>query len=227
MALCQRPQIDMLGSYSQRAQTMLLLPTAKTSRPLRLTNIAPCWTVLYCSLLRCKLATSYWPFPARAPLLSFPPPRCLLKKLPHPTYIRPPFSPILCVVSLKESISYLLTRVLNSHQQSTPFYSLEEPIHSIPPICSSIATMTADSKPASTFRYNEKPTYTTSNGCPVRHPEEFQRIGQNGPILLQDFHLIDLLAHFDRERIPERVVHAKGAGAYGGMLAQCIPVRSC
>jgi hypothetical protein len=41
--------------------------------------------------------------------------------------------------------------------------------------------------------------------------------------LLQDFHLIDLLAHFDRERIPERVVHAKGAGAYGGMLAQCCP----
>ena len=41
------------------------------------------------------------------------------------------------------------------------------------------------------------------------------RVGQNGPLLLQDFHLIDLLAHFDRERIPERVVHAKGAGAYG------------
>lgn len=33
--------------------------------------------------------------------------------------------------------------------------------------------------------------------------------------LLQDFHLIDKLAHFDRERIPERVVHAKGAGAHG------------
>jgi catalase len=41
------------------------------------------------------------------------------------------------------------------------------------------------------------------------------RVGQNGPLLLQDFHLIDLLAHFDRERIPERVVHAKGAGSYG------------
>ena len=58
----------------------------------------------------------------------------------------------------------------------------------------------------------------TSNGCPVENPEAYQRVGSNGPLLLQDFHLIDLLAHFDRQRIPERVVHAKGAGAYGGML---------
>ena len=76
--------------------------------------------------------------------------------------------------------------------------------------------MVADDKPASTFKYSEKPLYTTSNGCPVENPEKYQRIGNNGPLLLQDFHLIDLLAHFDRERIPERVVHAKGAGAYGG-----------
>jgi catalase len=57
--------------------------------------------------------------------------------------------------------------------------------------------------------------YTTSSGAPVGDPESSMRVGQNGPLLLQDFHLIDLLAHFDRERIPERVVHAKGAGAYG------------
>lgn len=47
------------------------------------------------------------------------------------------------------------------------------------------------------------------------HPYETQRVGENGPLLLQDFHLIDLLSHFDRERIPERVVHAKGSGAHG------------
>ncbi|KAK9454120.1 catalase-like domain-containing protein [Dipodascopsis uninucleata] len=57
--------------------------------------------------------------------------------------------------------------------------------------------------------------YTTSNGCPIFDPRASQRVGNDGPLLLQDFHLIDLLAHFDRERIPERVVHAKGAGAYG------------
>ncbi|KAK2050654.1 catalase [Colletotrichum somersetense] len=62
---------------------------------------------------------------------------------------------------------------------------------------------------------DEKPTYTTSNGAPVENPQAWQRVGPHGPLLLQDFHLIDLLAHFDRERIPERVVHAKGAGAYG------------
>lgn len=40
-------------------------------------------------------------------------------------------------------------------------------------------------------------------------------VGERGPILLQDVNLIDELAHFTRERIPERVVHAKGAGALG------------
>lgn len=58
-------------------------------------------------------------------------------------------------------------------------------------------------------------TYATSNGMPTAHPYESQRAGENGPLLLQDFHLIDLLSHFDRERIPERVVHAKGSGAHG------------
>jgi catalase len=72
-----------------------------------------------------------------------------------------------------------------------------------------------DDKKCDTYRYDETPTYTTSNGCPIMHPERWQRMGAQGPLLLQDFHLIDLLATFDRERVPERVVHAKGAGAYG------------
>jgi catalase len=52
--------------------------------------------------------------------------------------------------------------------------------------------------------------YATSNGVPMPHPYEVQRAGENGPLLLQDHHLVDLVSHFDRERIPERVVHAKG-----------------
>ena len=59
------------------------------------------------------------------------------------------------------------------------------------------------------------PTFTNSNGQPIPEPFATQRVGQHGPLLLQDFNLIDSLAHFDRERIPERVVHAKGSGAYG------------
>ncbi|KAI9847057.1 MAG: hypothetical protein M1837_003175 [Sclerophora amabilis] len=62
---------------------------------------------------------------------------------------------------------------------------------------------------------SKETTYTASNGVPMPHPYETQRVGENGPLLLQDFHLIDLLSHFDRERIPERVVHAKGSGAHG------------
>jgi catalase len=61
---------------------------------------------------------------------------------------------------------------------------------------------------------------TTSCGALVFNPEASQRIRTNGPLLLQDFHLLDLLAHFHRERIPERVVHAKGAGAYGEFVAE-------
>ena len=59
--------------------------------------------------------------------------------------------------------------------------------------------MVANDGPASTYRYNEKPTYTTSNGAPIDDPSTWQRVGNQGPLLLQDFHLIDQLAHFDRK----------------------------
>ncbi|KAF2228197.1 catalase-like protein [Elsinoe ampelina] len=58
-------------------------------------------------------------------------------------------------------------------------------------------------------------SYTTQNGAPHFLPLGAQRAGSNGPLLLQDTHLLDTLAHFNRERIPERVVHARGAGAHG------------
>ena len=56
---------------------------------------------------------------------------------------------------------------------------------------------------------------TTSWGRPVDDNQNSLTAGPKGPILLQDVQLIDRIAHFDRERIPERVVHAKGAGAHG------------
>lgn len=56
---------------------------------------------------------------------------------------------------------------------------------------------------------------TNSAGSPYFEHEDSQSVGERGPILLQDFILQENLAHFVRERIPERVVHAKGSGAYG------------
>lgn len=63
---------------------------------------------------------------------------------------------------------------------------------------------------------NEEPKkLTTEAGAPVTDNQNSQTAGPDGPILLQDHHLIEKLARFDRERIPERVVHAKGSGAFG------------
>jgi len=56
---------------------------------------------------------------------------------------------------------------------------------------------------------------TASNGAPVPTVTSSMTAGPRGDLVLKDFTLIDHLAAFDRERIPERVVHAKGAGAFG------------
>ncbi len=58
-------------------------------------------------------------------------------------------------------------------------------------------------------------TLTTKAGCPVANNQHSMTAGPRGPVLMQDVHLIEKMAHFNRERIPERVVHAKGYGAYG------------
>ena len=56
---------------------------------------------------------------------------------------------------------------------------------------------------------------TTAFGIPVADDQNSLTAGERGPVLMQDAHLLEKLGHFDRERIPERVVHAKGAGAHG------------
>jgi len=58
-------------------------------------------------------------------------------------------------------------------------------------------------------------TLRTESGAPVADNQNSQTAGPTGPVLLQDQHLIEKLARFNRERIPERVVHAVGSGAYG------------
>lgn len=61
----------------------------------------------------------------------------------------------------------------------------------------------------------KKKKLTTASGRPYAENENSQSVGSRGPLLLQDFILHEKMAHFNRERIPETVVHAKGSGAYG------------
>lgn len=61
----------------------------------------------------------------------------------------------------------------------------------------------------------KKKKLTTASGIPYAEHENTMSVGARGPLLLQDFILHEKMAHFNRERIPERVVHAKGTGAFG------------
>lgn len=61
----------------------------------------------------------------------------------------------------------------------------------------------------------DTPALTTSQGMTVADDQSSLKIGPRGPVLLEDVHLRDKIFHFDHERIPERVVHARGMGAHG------------
>jgi catalase len=61
----------------------------------------------------------------------------------------------------------------------------------------------------------DKTTLNSASGAPIADNNNSMSAGPRGPLLMQDFWLIEKLAHFARERIPERVVHAKGSGAFG------------
>ena len=62
---------------------------------------------------------------------------------------------------------------------------------------------------------SKRETLTTSAGAPIADNQNSMTAGARGPVLMQDYQLIEKLAHQNRERIPERTVHAKGWGAYG------------
>lgn len=62
---------------------------------------------------------------------------------------------------------------------------------------------------------NKCPYHTTTAGSPIADNQNSLTAGERGPVLMQDWQLIEKLAHQNRERIPERVVHAKGWGAFG------------
>ena len=56
---------------------------------------------------------------------------------------------------------------------------------------------------------------TTNQGLKISNDEHSLKLGERGPTLLEDFHLREKITHFDHERIPERVVHARGSAAHG------------
>lgn len=60
-----------------------------------------------------------------------------------------------------------------------------------------------------------KSPLTSSNGAPVANDQSSITAGERGPLTFDNWRVFEKLAHFDRERIPERVVHARGTGAYG------------
>ncbi|RUZ82519.1 catalase, partial [Mesorhizobium sp. M7A.F.Ca.CA.001.14.1.1] len=62
---------------------------------------------------------------------------------------------------------------------------------------------------------DDTPVLTTALGTPVSDDQNTLRIGERGPSLIEDFHFREKIFHFDHERIPERVVHARGYGAHG------------
>ena len=77
---------------------------------------------------------------------------------------------------------------------------------------------TSDSKHKQLDGFHEDPTgefLTTDQGVRVVSNDDSLRAGDRGPTLLEDFHLREKIMRFDHERIPERVVHARGAGAHG------------
>ena len=69
-------------------------------------------------------------------------------------------------------------------------------------------------------------TLTQDSGAPVRDNQNSKTAGEIGGVLLEDFHLIEKLARFDRERIPERVVHARGTGAEGTFVVTDTAIRN-
>lgn len=62
---------------------------------------------------------------------------------------------------------------------------------------------------------SKPPTMTTTAAAPIADNQNSQTAGERGPILLQDYLLLEMLAYENRERLPERVVHEKGWGAFG------------
>lgn len=68
---------------------------------------------------------------------------------------------------------------------------------------------------ASNVEHAQGEYLTTDHGVRISHTDDSLKAGDRGPTLMEDFHFREKITHFDHERIPERVVHARGTGAHG------------
>ena len=73
----------------------------------------------------------------------------------------------------------------------------------------------------------KKQVMTTDAGRPVGDNQNSLTVGPRGPIVFEDYLLFEKMAHFNRERIPERVVHAKGSGAHGHFVCTSKDITRC
>src|SRR5690349_11743699 len=116
-------------------------------------------------------------------------------------------------------------RIPGSPGSGTP--SLKEPtkpVEPLPPKSEQDAPETvtptgAETGAPKTLKSQQGAYLTTSQGARLRDTDHSLKAGPRGPVLLQDHHFREKITHFDHERIPERVVHARGAGAHGMFTA--------
>jgi catalase len=73
----------------------------------------------------------------------------------------------------------------------------------------------SDVNPTARDSDSKPPATTTDSGIPAPRDEYSLTVGPTGPIALHDHYVVQKMQHFNRERVPERVVHAKGSGAHG------------
>lgn len=77
--------------------------------------------------------------------------------------------------------------------------------------------MQKDSSNQEEFQTNDEDDNTLTNrqGHPVTNNQNIRTVGNRGPAMLENYDFIEKISHFDREKVPERIVHARGAGAHG------------
>jgi catalase len=111
------------------------------------------------------------------------------------------------------------TRSTSTPRPKAKPVDLARPDQSAPAPVGPAGAQAPDGNGAKHWRAQTGQQLTTAGGVPLPDTDHSLKAGERGPTLLEDFHLREKITHFDHERIPERVVHARGAGAHGVFTA--------